>query len=119
MRIIAPHLSLSPLDGERERGCHITPPPPLRGEGRGEGRPGRPGPLCRGETGTRHTWYDSRALLDGGLDRLVEYGLQRFAAGRPLSLDRLILTGHSGGGMPAIDAIAGARRPPDELFVFD
>jgi len=65
------------------------------------------------------TWYDFPALFDGGLDRLVEYGLGRFAAGRPLALDRLILTAHSGGGMPAIDAIAGAARPPDELFVFD
>ncbi len=65
------------------------------------------------------TWYDFPALLAGGLDALVAYGLQRFAAGRPLALDRLILTAHSGGGMPAIDAIAGAKRPPDELFVFD
>ena len=42
-----------------------------------------------------------------------------FAEGRNLSVDRFILTAHSGGGMPAVDAIAGARRPPDELFVFD
>jgi hypothetical protein len=66
----------------------------------------------------RHTYYDFPALLDGGLDRLVEYAVQQFG-GRGLSVDRLILSGHSGGGMPAIDAIAGARRPPDELFVFD
>jgi hypothetical protein len=67
----------------------------------------------------RHTWYDFPALLDGGIDRLVEYVLERFTTKRRLSLDRLILTAHSGGGMPAIDAIAGARRQPDELFVFD
>jgi len=65
------------------------------------------------------TWYDFPALLDGGLDRLVAYGLERFAAGRPIALDRLILTAHSGGGMPALDAIPGAARAPDELFVFD
>jgi hypothetical protein len=67
----------------------------------------------------RHTWYDFPALLEGGLDRLVDYALDRFAAGRRLTVDRLILTAHSGGGMPAVDAIAGARRPPDELHVFD
>src|SRR5437016_2011245 len=65
----------------------------------------------------RHTWYDFPALLDGGIDRLVDYAVQRFAPG--LAVDRFILSGHSGGGMPAIDAIAGARRLPDELFVFD
>jgi hypothetical protein len=70
----------------------------------------------------RYTWYDFPALLGGGIDRLVEYGLQRFAraAGRrELSVDRLILSAHSGGGMPAVDMIAGARRAPDELYVFD
>ncbi|HLY44621.1 MAG TPA: hypothetical protein VKQ73_03505 [Stellaceae bacterium] len=67
----------------------------------------------------RHTWYDFPGLLDGGLDRLVDYAVERFAAGRALAVDRLILTAHSGGGMPALDAIAGARRPPDELHVFD
>ncbi len=67
----------------------------------------------------RHTWYDFPALLEGGLDRLVEYAVGHFAEGRNLSVDRFILTAHSGGGMPAVDAIAGARRPPDELFVFD
>jgi len=71
----------------------------------------------------RHTWYDFPALLDGGIDRLVDYALERFverfAPDRSFALDRFILSGHSGGGMPAIDAIAGARRPPDELFVFD
>ena len=70
----------------------------------------------------RFTWYDFPALLDGGIDRLVEYGLQRFAEamGRStLAMERLILSAHSGGGMPAIDAIAGAQRPPDEFYVFD
>ena len=70
----------------------------------------------------RYTWYDFPALLSGGLDRLIEYGLARFAeaVGEDLlTLDRLILTAHSGGGMPAVDAIAGARRRPDEFFVFD
>ena len=70
----------------------------------------------------RYTWYDFPALLSGGLDRLVDYGLRRFgeAAGRgALAADRLILAAHSGGGMPAVDAIAGASRPPDEFYVFD
>jgi hypothetical protein len=72
----------------------------------------------------RYSWYDFPALLAGGLDRLVDYGLERFIAalggggGRP-ALDRFILTAHSGGGMPAVDAIAGSRRPPDELHIFD
>jgi hypothetical protein len=65
------------------------------------------------------TWYDFPALLDGGLDRLVGYGLERLAGGRRLAVDRLILTAHSGGGMPAVDALGGARRQPDELHVFD
>src|SRR5438067_5130265 len=30
----------------------------------------------------RHTWYDFPAILDGGLDRLVDYGLERFGATR-------------------------------------
>jgi len=70
----------------------------------------------------RYTWYDFPALLSGGMDRLVDYGLQRFAQaiGREtLAMDRFILAAHSGGGMPAVDIIARARRPPDELFVFD
>lgn len=67
----------------------------------------------------RHTWYDFPALLDGGLDRLVDDAVAQFAPGRGLLVDRLILTAHSGGGMPAIDAIARASRPPDELHVFD
>src|SRR5262249_40646689 len=70
----------------------------------------------------RYTWYDFPALLAGGIDYLAEYGLRRFsqATGRgTLMLDRFILAAHSGGGMPAVDTIAGARRPPDEFYVFD
>jgi hypothetical protein len=67
----------------------------------------------------RHTWYDFPALLDGGLDALVAYTVERFAQGRSLAVDRLILTAHSGGGMPAVDAIAGAGRLPDEIHIFD
>jgi hypothetical protein len=82
----------------------------------------------------RYSWYDFPALLSGGIDRLVDYGVERFAealAGAapggaasgggagPIGVDRLILTAHSGGGMPAVDAIHDARRPPDELYVFD
>jgi pimeloyl-ACP methyl ester carboxylesterase len=70
----------------------------------------------------RYTWYDFPALLSGGIDRLVAYGLERFAAalGREaLCVERLVLAAHSGGGMPAVDTIAGALRPPDELYVFD
>ena len=74
--------------------------------------------LPRGNS-LRHTWYDFPALLGGGLDRLVDDAVRLFAHGRSLAVDRLILTAHSGGGMPAIDAIAGTRRAPDELFVFD
>ena len=70
----------------------------------------------------RYTWYDFPVLLAGGLDRLVDYCLQRFAQamGRgSLAMDRFILAAHSGGGMPAVDIIAGARRLPDEFYVFD
>jgi hypothetical protein len=70
----------------------------------------------------RYSWYDFPALLSGGIDRLVEYGLQRFAQATgcgTLTMDRFILVAHSGGGMPAVDIIAGAFRPPDEFYVFD
>jgi hypothetical protein len=70
----------------------------------------------------KYTWYDFPAMLSGGIDRLVEYGLLRFAEamGRHgLAAEKLVLAAHSGGGMPAVDAIAGAQRPPDELYVFD
>ena len=69
----------------------------------------------------RHYYYDFPALLGGGIDLLHAYGLHRLSEmrGALLALDRFVLAAHSGGGMPAIDAIAGADRPPDELFVFD
>jgi hypothetical protein len=76
----------------------------------------------------RHYYYDFPALLSGGIDRLIEYGLQRFiqaissaTPGMPASfaIERFILTAHSGGGMPAIDIMAEASHPPDELFIFD
>lgn len=65
----------------------------------------------------RYTWYDFPALLSGGFDTLVEYALDSFRPG--LTLDRLILTAHSGGVMPALDIVAAARRAPDELHLFD
>ena len=50
-------------------------------------------------------------------------GLSRFAriVGAPVAptRDRLILTAHSGGGMPAVDTLSGAAHPPDELHFFD
>jgi pimeloyl-ACP methyl ester carboxylesterase len=69
----------------------------------------------------RHYYYDFPALLTGGIDLLIAYGLHRTAerTGRPLALDRFVLAAHSGGGMPAIDVIADAQSQPDELFVFD
>jgi hypothetical protein len=70
----------------------------------------------------RHYYYDFPALLSGGIDELIDYGLRRFgmalASGAP-AVDRFILAAHSGGGMPAVDIIADARRPPDELHIFD
>lgn len=71
----------------------------------------------------RHYYYDFPALLAGGLDRLVDYALGLFGQAmgktKALECDRLILAAHSGGGMPAVDVIAGANRMPDEFFVFD
>jgi hypothetical protein len=70
----------------------------------------------------RHYYYDFPALLAGGIDALIAYGLQRLtdAAGlRGLVVDRLILSAHSGGVMPALDIVAEARRAPDELYLFD
>jgi hypothetical protein len=76
----------------------------------------------------RHYYYDFPALLSGGIDRLIDYGLQCLAGAmastspgqrQTLAPDRIILSAHSGGGMPAVDVIAGARRPPDEFYVFD
>jgi hypothetical protein len=76
----------------------------------------------------RHYYYDFPALLAGGIDRLIDHGLQYLAdavaaaspgARFPVKMDRLILTAHSGGGMPALDAIPRMRRSPDEFHVFD
>ncbi|MGA7865285.1 MAG: hypothetical protein WCA23_15100 [Stellaceae bacterium] len=71
----------------------------------------------------RHYYYDFPALLSGGgIDQLVDYGVSQFSravASHPFAVDRFILAAHSGGGMPAVDIIAEASRPPDELYVFD
>jgi hypothetical protein len=69
----------------------------------------------------RHYYYDFPALLCGGLDLLLAYGLHRFGEmrGKPTALDRFILGAHSGGGMPAIDMLADSQTQPDELYIFD
>jgi hypothetical protein len=69
----------------------------------------------------RHYYYDFPALLAGGIDLLLAYGLYRLGEmrGAPLALDRFMLGAHSGGGMPAIDVTAGAQAQPDELYIFD
>jgi len=76
----------------------------------------------------RHYYYDFPALLSGGIGELIEYGLQQLARAMVLAAvdfrgslapGRFVLAAHSGGGMPAVDMIAGAQRPPDEFYVFD
>ena len=70
----------------------------------------------------RHYYYDFPALLSGGIDQLVDYGvsqISRALASHSLAVDKFILAAHSGGGMPAVDIIAEASRPPDELYIFD
>ena len=70
----------------------------------------------------RHYYYDFPALLSGGIDQLVDYGVSQFSralASHPFAVDKFILSAHSGGGMPAVDIIAEASRPPDELYIFD
>jgi hypothetical protein len=70
----------------------------------------------------RHYYYDFPALLAGGIDRLIEYGLRQFArtmGAAGLTMDRFILSAHSGGGMPAVDIVASAQHLPDELYIFD
>ena len=76
----------------------------------------------------RHYYYDFPALLSGGIDRLVDYGVAQFsravasaALGKAgsFAVDRFILAAHSGGGMPAVDIIAESSRPPEEFYVFD
>jgi len=63
----------------------------------------------------RYSAYDFPALSNGGFDALVDHALGWIG----LALDRLILTGHSGGVMPALDVIAGALRQPDEMHLYD
>jgi hypothetical protein len=70
----------------------------------------------------RHYYYDFPALLSGGIDQLVDYGVSQFSralASHAFAVDRFILAAHSGGGMPAIDIISDASRLPDEFHVFD
>src|ERR1700721_2555142 len=69
----------------------------------------------------RHYYYDFPALLAGGLDLLLAYGLHRLSEMRDkaTALDRFMLSAHSGGGMPAIDIIAASQAQPDELYIFD
>ena len=69
----------------------------------------------------RHYYYDFPALLGGGIDLLLAFGLHQFGEvrGRVIALDRFILGAHSGGGMPAIDIIANSQAQPDELYIFD
>ena len=69
----------------------------------------------------RHYYYDFPALLGGGIDLLLAFGLHWLSerTGRKLGLGRFVLAAHSGGGMPAIDVVTGAQLPPDELYVFD
>jgi hypothetical protein len=69
----------------------------------------------------RHYYYDFPALLGGGTDLLLAYGLYRLSEmrGKATALDRFILGAHSGGGMPAIDIMADSQAQADELYVFD
>jgi len=69
----------------------------------------------------RHYYYDFPALLGGGIDLLLAFGLHWLSERRgiPTALDRFILGAHSGGGMPAIDIIADTQAQPDELYIFD
>ena len=76
----------------------------------------------------RHYYYDFPALLSGRIDQLLDSGISLFSravvsaasgAPRAFAVDRFILAADSGGGMPAVDIIADASRPPDELYVFD
>jgi hypothetical protein len=64
----------------------------------------------------RRSWYDFPALGGGGLAALVDYVLAQFRPG--LACDRLILTAHSGGVMPAV-GLLGSGPVPDEMHLFD
>lgn len=65
----------------------------------------------------RRSWYDFPALGGGGLAALVEYALAHLRPG--LVCDRLIVTAHSGGVMPAVGLLDGGDAMPDELHLFD
>lgn len=64
----------------------------------------------------RRSWYDFPALGGGGYSALVDYALARLRPG--LGCDRLIVTAHSGGVMPAVGLLDGGPVP-DELHLFD
>jgi len=64
----------------------------------------------------RYSWYDFPCLLEGGFDALIDYARGELGG---LDLDRVILTGHSGGVMPALGVVAEACRQPDELHLYD
>jgi len=69
----------------------------------------------------RHYYYDFPALLGGGIDLLLAFGLHWLSdrRGKPTARDRFVLGAHSGGGMAAIDIIAEAQAQPGELYIFD
>jgi hypothetical protein len=69
----------------------------------------------------RHYYYDFPALLGGGIDLLLAFGLHWLSQQRatPTALDRFVLGAHSGGGMPAVDIITASQAQPDELYIFD
>src|SRR5436190_1723972 len=91
--------------------CRGAPSPRRRGEGRGEGLTGMALQVS--------TDISDESILPGEA-YLADTPVLRVHAGiQPVLFARFILSGHSGGGMPAIDAIAGAGRPPDEVFIFD
>src|SRR5207248_10956872 len=63
----------------------------------------------------RHYYYDFPALLSGGIDQLVDYGVSQFSralASDAFAVVRFILAAHSRGGMPAVDVIAAVSRAP-------
>jgi hypothetical protein len=106
------------LHGFSQRGGDMTLAEKVARSGLDLSRRGRPtlAVLPRGNW-IRHTYYDFPALVRGGFDALVDHALE--CLGRNYSCDRLILTAHSGGVMPALDIVAQSRRQPDELHLFD
>jgi len=63
----------------------------------------------------RYSSYDFPALSDGGFDALVDHAL----GWAGMALDRLILTAHSGGVMPALYIVDQAGGQPDEMHLYD